>query len=367
MNLAHGAARWVIDLAVAGGLVVAQLLVYGYEARMAPGPRAPGATAGADGPTGDRAEPPVIKTTTTTEPVEVQRTLKLAVTKPEFDDMGQLLGQMGEGYSSYTELDWPDLADSTKLGQFDVLFLTCARPKESPEVVESLRKMPESLREFVRAGKTLYVSDLWYPLLGVAFPEAKAANLQQGERGAEQTIDAEVSDPSLQDTLGSHLQLKFDQDGWDPPRFEGAEVRTLVRGGYKTMSGSRREGPLLVKFPVGNGTVIFTSFHNAHQAGQSEIKLLKSLVVIVATARLERELRETVIKGGLSPRKGSLLTASRGGEPVTASYTNPRRGRLKFILGFEEGAGAELKLTVRGPDGQVREQHGTGRVEIEIV
>jgi hypothetical protein len=60
------------------------------------------------------------------------------------------------------------------------------------------------------------------------------------------------------------------------------------------------------------------------------------------------------------------LTASRGGEPVVQSNHHGQSGRLKFIHGFEKGAGAELKLTVQGPDGAPRSKQGREGVEIEI-
>jgi hypothetical protein len=68
----------------------------------------------------------------------------------------------------------------------------------------------------------------------------------------------------------------------------------------------------------------------------------------------------------LSPRHGSLLTGSFGGEPVSQTYLNRRRGRLKFILGFEKLVGVYLKLTIKGPDGTVLEKDGKEGFEIEV-
>jgi hypothetical protein len=303
---------------------------------------------------------PVEEQRTRTETVEVTRRLKIAVSKYQFDDIGQLLNTMGEGYKEFTELDWVAIQDPERLKQYDILFLTCSAPKNLPDSAAG------TLRNFVQSGKTLYVSDLWYTLLAKAFPEAGAVVGKDNIYGDKQDIFADVRDTSLQSTFGKRLELSFDAKGWAPAKFAGPQVKALVSGQFSDVAGAFREESLLVKFPSGQGTVIFTSFHNSKLVGDSALKLLKALVVIVATARVERETLETAIKGGLSPRHDSLLTASHGGEPVKRTYQNRRRGRLKFILGFDKRAGASLKLTVTGPDGRPIEKVGTEGVEIEI-
>jgi hypothetical protein len=243
-----------------------------------------------------------------------------------------------------------------------------------PEITEAV----SILKDLVDSGKTLYVSDLWYPILVAAFPEAVAPELagsapldalkgvDRTKYGDVQDVEAEVLDPSLRAMLGERLSLTFDARGWAPALFNGKQVVTLLRGRFKTVTGAERFDPLLVKFPAGKGTVIFTSFHNSKLLSDSGRKLLKGLVVVVTTARVEREMVETAVRGGLSLRHGGLLKASRGGESVQQTYSHRRRGRLKFLLGFEKGAGAELKLTVQGPDGAPQSRQGTESLEIEI-
>jgi hypothetical protein len=219
----------------------------------------------------------------------------------------------------------------------------------------------------VQSGKTLYASDLWYDFLGKAFPEAAAVRKGKAIDGKAQDIIATVTDQSLQTAFGSNrLELHFDVGGWVPARFSGPEVKELVRGEFEDTTGGFHDERLLVKFPSGQGTVIFTSFHNSKLVSENAKKLLKALVVIVATAKIERETRKTAIKGGLSPRHDSLLTASRGGEPVKLTYQKVKRGPLRFVLGFDTRAGAILKLTVTGPDGKTIEKQGQEGIEIEI-
>jgi hypothetical protein len=373
------AARWIVDLLLAGGLAGALLLVSRYESRH-PAPFVAeewsadgGDEAASDADGGTEATParpgprvrnakvgPKVEVNTVQIPTITRRTLKIAVSPPQHDDMGKLLDRMGEGYSHYSKISLEDLANPRALVPYEVLFLTCrSNAKFPPGGIDVIR-------DFVRGGKTLYVSDLWYSSIAKAFPEAMAETIERGQSGAEQTVLAEVVDPSLRDSLGESIRLNFDKPGWSPPRFDGAMVTTLLRGQYRTSEGIEQMGQLLVKFPYGKGTVIFTSFHNALQNDESEMKLLRSLVVIVATARLVRELRETVLSGGLSERKGSLLTASRGGEPVVRTYDKQSPGPLKFFLGFREGEGAHLRLTVTGPDGRSFEKDGNSGLEIDV-
>src|SRR5262245_23783855 len=49
--------------------------------------------------------------------------MRLAISPPQYDDMGQLLTKLGEGYR-YTQLQEADLGNLAKLKQFNVLFLT---------------------------------------------------------------------------------------------------------------------------------------------------------------------------------------------------------------------------------------------------
>jgi hypothetical protein len=55
----------------------------------------------------------------------VRKSLRLAVTPKQYDDMGKLLAALGKGYH-YTQITPQDLYNLTRLTQFDVVFLTCA-------------------------------------------------------------------------------------------------------------------------------------------------------------------------------------------------------------------------------------------------
>ena len=113
--------------------------------------------------------------------------LRIAVTKPRFDDMGKLLDALGAGYH-HTPIPDEDLIKPAGLDRFDVLFLTCGgwpaawasklgntaiRPglgsgEMRPDIEERIK---QNLNKFVGRGGTLYASDLRCEFLYYAFPQ----------------------------------------------------------------------------------------------------------------------------------------------------------------------------------------------------
>ena len=288
--------------------------------------------------------------------------LRLAVTKPpmdeNWDDMGALLRTLGPGYQ-YTQISLNDLLESDQLDKYDVVFVACSpvpkawvlrrvRPgvrantavfAARPEIVARLN---QSLRRFVAGGGTLYASDWQFDLLAIAFPEM--IDEAKVGRGEVQKVTADVVDPGLRKRLGPTIPLRFEKSDWRPAAFTGRDVTTYLQGQYRLTSGDRQTGPLLVSFPVGDGTVIFTSFHNEAQNSDVEKELLRYLVFTTVTAREDSRVKRTMVRGGLSPQERNLLSASSGGQPVGDRYELAKAGRLQFALGFEnQGAGCGWK------------------------
>jgi hypothetical protein len=112
--------------------------------------------------------------------------------------------------------------------------------------------------------------------------------------------------------------------------------------------------------------VIFTSYHHGKSHSENEKKLLKYLVFSLVTARVETEIIETMQQGGqFSPAKSNLFSASKESSKVTYIYQNPKAGKLRFDLGFAS-EGADLKLTVKSPKGQVYEDKGSSSFAVEV-
>ncbi len=307
--------------------------------------------------------------------------LQLAVTPPEYDDMGKLLDTLGSGYR-YTTITMDDILDAKRLRKYDVVFLTCGGvPREwlaeltgrgerdaagmfrpRPEIVTKLR---QALRRYVRGGGTLYASDWQFGVVATAFPEF----VDRGKmaRGAKQTVHADVVEPGLQKRLGGKtLDLTFEKPAWQPAAFvEGKKVTTYIRSSYQTASGGEATAALLVQFPFEEGNVIFTSFHNEAQNSKTESELLRYLVFTTVNAQLDAGVQRTMVRGGFSPVERNLLSASSKDQSLSESYECKGSKSLQFVLGFED-RGARLRLTVTSPDGAKTEKEGTSTLTLDV-
>jgi hypothetical protein len=292
------------------------------------------------------------------------RKLRLAVSltskpKQDWDKMPGLLDHLGQGYQ-YTQIPVRDLYNPNTFDGFDVLFFTCS-PEGNDQAVA------DNLRQFVAKGGTLYASDWRYLAVAKAFPDMVKKSLA-GE-GANQELKADVVDAGLQDALGTkQVALRFDLPQWKTAAFGGERVKVLMKARYLVQppEGSEptqwAETPLLVKFGFDKGTVIFTSFHNEAQNSEVEKKLLKYLVFSAVTAQIENEANLTMLKGGFSPQKSNLFSAS--GQSAVSNVYKSKAAKVRFILGFQE-QGARLKLTVIRPDGVQRDMEGTSTIVLE--
>ncbi|NLS91741.1 MAG: hypothetical protein GXX96_06120 [Planctomycetaceae bacterium] len=357
--------RLILDASVGGALVLALLIVLVIDALSGQ----------------EAARQPVIQEVVgETKPAELVATrLRLAVTPPEYDDMGSLLDTLGQGYQ-YETIQLDDLLAADRLKCHDVVFLTCGgvptswlsqRLRDSERgsagvyraKPETVRALYDSLRDFVRDGGTLYVSDFHFDVLVIAFPEY--VDEQAVGRGAVQTIEATVVDEGLKGQLGEKISLRFDKRDWRPAAFRTTKVTTYLEGEFELLDGTRREGALLVSFPYGKGTVVFTSFHNEAQNSDIEKLLLRYLVFATVTAREQEDVRQVLVKGGFSPRQRNLLALTTEEQPITDSYQHEEVGPLQFVLGFAN-RGARLRLTVTSPGGERLEKSGQETFSIRI-
>jgi len=359
--------RLLVDVGVAVALVAALAVVFALDR----------GTTSSDAP--DRVEEVVVANgDDDLVPLDYQP-LRLAVTPPEYDDMGKLLDTLGEGYR-YTIIDYNDLLVADRLGRYDVVFLTCSGvPRQwlSRRVRESerggggvfrprrdvMQMVRTSLRTFVAQGGTLYVSDFHFSLLANCFREF--VDRSKVGRGAEQTVTADVVDSGLKRRLGPTIELRFDKPSWRPAAFEGPKVTEYLRGTYKTTKDDEVTAPLLVKIPFGRGTIIFTSFHNEAQNSEMELELLHYLVFASVTADLEADVKRTMTSGGFSPVHGNLLSASAADQSLTETYHCDGRRDLQFVLGFKR-QGARLRLVVVGPEGRRLEKAGTSTITLDV-
>jgi hypothetical protein len=267
--------------------------------------------------------------------------LRLGVTQPQYDDMGRLLDQLGEGYR-YTVLREVDLGNLKKMIAFDVLFLTCAHTGQL-----DLRAV-SSLRRYVELGGTLYASDLRMDLVARAFPER--ALRRALPPGRPQQVRGSVLDPGLRQVLGPGIALDFNSPGWRPASFEPSKVRTFIEGSYVSQLGQPLMAPLLVKFPCGKGAVIFTSFHNAAQNNELQQRLLHYLVFAAVNARTENLAHEAMLLGGFVPKESRSLTLLRSPARAELTYELKKSAPLQFAVGLA-AHGAKVHVRLDAPDG----------------
>ncbi|MFM7072375.1 MAG: hypothetical protein ACKO38_11360 [Planctomycetota bacterium] len=347
----HGVVGWLIDIALAlflGGVLLAVFAVDAVLARLSPKTPA-GST--------------LVESAAPVAAPSVAKRLRLAVTPHKYDDMGRLLNDLGDGYR-YDMLRVEDFDKIDELRKYDVVFATCGETPDTWKTAsgEGFDAFRRALRTYVEEGGTLYASDWRMQLLMLAFPEL--IDQEKLKPGDAQEMTAQVVDDGLREVIGPDIHLKFDLPNWYPAAFRGREVKTFLRGTYAAQ-GSRVDSPLLVRIPVGRGSIVFTSFHNEKQNSRTELELLKYLVFATVTARVQTEVAETMLQGGFSSAKQNLLSASAGAPTASSTYKNAAVGALKFVLAFEN-QGAKLRIEVVGPDGSKHVREGIETIQLDI-
>jgi hypothetical protein len=329
------AIKYLLDAAVAVALFMALLVVFAVDRFMLPR---------ASAPTENTLHVNVIDVNARHR----NKKLKLAVTPTaqfsdteKWDDMGKLLKELGDGYR-FDELKIQDILLKPKvLGEYDVVFLTCSNEGEN--------ELKDALFEYVSNGGILYASDWRYGTVANAFPDMVAANLV-GE-GVKQQIQADVVDPSLSEALKTNkIHLDFNLGQWKTAAFAGPRVQTLIQGRYtKEVSRQPAVAPLMVRFKIRDGTVIFTSFHNEKQNSRTEKQLLQYLVFSLVTAGVDADVNAKM--EGFTPQRSNLLSTPERNQSISKTYESKKSADLRFALGFRN-EGAKLRFNIKSPDGK---------------
>jgi len=345
--------KYLIDAAAAVGLFFALLIVFAVDWFIS-GPRANTLMNVEVRPASSQSKKlklAVVKTKEFMNPL-TQR-------KEKYDEMGNLLRQLGEGYpfDDLEVMDVVQLHQANKLKEYDVVFLTCNLPEHD----DILR---DPIQNYVEGGGILYASDLRYTAIAKAFPHL--VNSQTADAGVVQKVNADIVDPALREALGTNsIRLEFNLDQWRTAAFSGAGVDVLMKGPFRPIKGEMRTAPLMVRFPFGNnnGKVIFTSFHNGAQNKGLEEKLLQHLVFSLVTESIEAELNASSAKEGFESRGSNLLSTQE--KKTVREYQNERVCTLRFALGYR-GEGYKLRFTIKSPSGKVFSHVCEGTTTLEV-
>ncbi len=253
--------------------------------------------------------------------------VKIAVIDGAYDDVGGILDDLqlqydtkgddqvgGSIFNPQPPSSYGFLMDLNAMKQYDIIFINCGElwnvlqqtaPNDVPTIVANLKS-------FVEAGNSLYLADWEHPFLEHMYPDAvdfhgDDTNVNDARMGyAPQTITADVVSPGLQAALG-HNQATIDfphdpsanppiiNNNWIIADGVGAGATIHLSGdaqlcqqpfgsgfsGCDTPGNTQPDAVLLMSFKTpGDGTIIFTAFHNERQTSlnQDMDKILKYLI-----------------------------------------------------------------------------------------
>jgi hypothetical protein len=270
---------------------------------------------------------------------------RIFVTEPGYDDIGSLMGSMGEGYR-FTPLPWSERA-LAELSPNDILFINC-----HASCVAHAGEWRQRLRSFVSSGGTLYCSD-W---AGAFLEEAFSDYLSFRKDGQQRQIEAKVVDPGLREILGNSIALEFDLAGWWVVTKTGKSVKVHL---------TDLDLPLLASFKCEAGHVLYTSFHNKAQTSSVERKLLEYLVFRPLLSRAADQAAEHAAKRRIKISKEVFASAKEGqGGGSRFALEVDRPATILCILSWD--GSARFRLALMNPQGAVEKEVVSGSSPLGI-
>ena len=217
--------------------------------------------------------------------------VRIAVVTGEWDDVGTVLNDVGidastittyDGYFTATSWVTTLLESYATLSSFDIVFINCGADIEdaldSPTAIANLQ-------QFVTAGGGVYASDLTYDLIEAAFPssinfygdDTLAQDAVQGEPA--DALPAVVADAALANALGTtSVDIAYPY-GFAVMESVAASVHVYIRGDAPLWTGQTLSNvPHTAGFTVGQGRVIYTSFHQEPGANPTLEQVLRLLM-----------------------------------------------------------------------------------------
>lgn len=184
------------------------------------------------------------------------------------------------------------LGNYAAMSMYDIIFFNCGVDDARATANPNTATYAANLRRFVEQGGSVYASDWAAPLIELAFPEfitwqggtPTADNVEQAKVGTVQTLTANVVDPGIRAALGQQtVNLSFDLPAWVAMKSTAPATQTYIRGNAERSQGffgtaQMANIPFTVGFDVGQGRVIFTSFHQERNVTPDMVAVLNLLV-----------------------------------------------------------------------------------------
>lgn len=192
--------------------------------------------------------------------------MKILVTTPNYDDIGEILREMDIQFSQFKDIEKIDC---------DLLFMNCG----TSDIINN-----DALRNFIKNGGIFYASDLTSTFLMETFPNIFIFN----GYGEICTLNAEIVDSRLIEYIGKNISITFDLSGWS--------MLEYISSGKVILRRTDTGKPLMVEIPYGKGRIYYTSFHNYAQASEKEIALLKILILTQLSIKEKKSIKDTADK-----------------------------------------------------------------------
>jgi Carboxypeptidase regulatory-like domain len=199
--------------------------------------------------------------------------LAIAVVYGKYDDVGELIEQLGLSYTAYSTP--ADLYDDTDLlAQYDAVFANCGSDASTTHDGAYTSAQLSNVAAWVEAGGTLYASDWEVSLFEGVAPDAVDLADPTLDGPPDTTVQADILDRNIQALLGTATtDINFELAGW--ALMDGVvDATPLVTGEVEGV-----ERPLAVMHSPGKGRMVFTSFHNEEQLSEAMRVILFELIL----------------------------------------------------------------------------------------
>ena len=195
-------------------------------------------------------------------------------------------GKHGSDASGGAEGDWALqlLSEDRLIFQYDIVFISC-RAFEGD--LRASSQMRDRLREFVNRGGSVYTSDQAYGVIEATWPERIDFEGDDQVQGAANkgesanNISAQIVDAGLAASFGGvNATLHYPLAGWSVVRdvADGVTVYAKADVNLRSGGGRVRDAPQMVGFKDGEGTVIYSSFHQEPGINPDQLRMLQILM-----------------------------------------------------------------------------------------